>query len=385
MHIEALALRWSFSLFNVRIPHMKYLFILGNNPELSRAEILSVITVKKILGQDRNFLAVEANKFDCQEIARQLGGTIKIAQILGEHPEAGPVLGAAAAATGKFKFGFSFYNQAPSNIGMKIKGQLKEQGISARLVTSREPALSAVIIKKEKCQDFIVVPGFFALTCAVQDFEAFSKRDFGRPASDSLSGMLPPKVARMMVNLAEVPTEGILLDPFCGSGTVLSEALDLGITNLIGTDSSNKAVEDTEENLDWLAGELSLKDYDLKIEQLDARKLSREIKADSINAIVTEPYLGQPIKGNESEGTIRKIISELEDLYLKSFGEFFKIMATGSRAVVVIPEWHINGRIMKMNIFPQIERLGFKRLDEGDLIYKRENQKVWRNITVWEK
>lgn len=364
---------------------MKYLFILGNNPELSKTEILSVLTIKKILGQSDRFLAVESEKFDCGKIMEKLGGTIKIGLILGEHPESEPVIGAASSSEGKFKFGFSFYGQKPSNIGMKIKGLIKEQGLNARLVTSREPALSAVIIKKEKCQDFIVVPGFFAMTCAVQDFEAFSKRDFGRPASDSLSGMLPPKVARMMVNISQIPDAGILLDPFCGSGTVLAEALDLGITNLIGTDLSPKAVKDSKENLIWLAKESRIKDYELKIDLLDVRKLGREIKIESIDAIVTEPYLGKPMKGNENEGTVRKIVEELEDLYLKSFEEFYKILKSGSRAIVVVPEWHIGNKVIKMNIFPQVERFGFKRLDEGNLIYKREKQKVWRNITVWEK
>lgn len=363
---------------------MKYLFILGNNPELSRAEILSVIKAKKILGQNKNFLALEAEKINCEKIMKQLGGTIKIGLILGEHPEAEPVLDTASSAAGKFKFGFSFYGSKPSNIGMQIKGLLKERGLSARLVVSREPALSAVIVKKEKCHDFIVVPGFFALTCAVQDFEAFGKRDFGRPASDSFSGMLPPKVARMMVNLASLETDGILLDPFCGSGTILAEALDLGVAGLIGTDLSVKAVNDTKENLAWLAKELKIKN-DFKVDNLDARELSKKIKSNSLDAIVTEPYLGQPMKGNENEGTIRKIIAELEELYLQSFREFHKILKSGSRAVVVIPEWHIGNHIMKMNVFSSIQKLGFKRLDDGDLIYKREGQKVWRNITVWEK
>jgi tRNA G10 N-methylase Trm11 len=364
---------------------MKYLFILGNNPELSIAEILNVINVKKILGQSREFLAVESDKFDCIKICKRLGGTIKIGIILGDHPEAGPVLGSASSVEGKFKYGFSFYGQTQSNIGMKIKKQLKEQDISSRFVTSREPALSAVIVKKEKCHDFLVVPGFFALTCAVQDFEAFGKRDFGRPASDSLSGMLPPKVARMMINISGINAEHTLLDPFCGSGTVLAEALDLGITNLIGTDLSEKAIKDSETNLAWLAGELRITNYELRIEVANVKELSKRIKLETINAIVTEPYLGKPIRGNEDDMTIKKIIRELEELYIYAFAEFKKVLTPGGRIVIIIPEWHVNKKVLKMNIFPRVEQMGFTRLDDGDLMYKRENQKVWRNITVWEK
>ena len=362
---------------------MKYIFILGNNPELSKVEIISVINPQKIIGQSRHFLVVESKTLDCQKLIKQLGGTIKIGIILGRHPEPGPVIGSATSSEKKFKFGFSFYEQKPSNIGMKIKGLLKEQGINARLVSSKEPALSAVIIKKEKCMDFIVAPDFFAMTCAVQDFEGFNKRDFDRPASDSLSGMLPPKLAKMMLNISAIPKNGVLLDPFCGSGTILAEALDLGIINLIGTDLSIKAIKDTQENLNWLVKELQVKPQQLIIKQLDAQQLSQQFKHDSIDAIVSEPYLGKPIKGNEKDATIRKIVDELELLYLKSFEQFYKILKPGARAVIVIPEWHLEQTMIKMNIFKQIEKIGFTRLDEGNLIYKREKQKVWRNITVW--
>ena len=84
-----------------------------------------------------------------------------------------------------------------------------------------------------------------AQTEAVQPFEQFSARDFGRPGRDDLSGMLPPKLAIIMINLAQTPLNSILLDPFCGSGTILSEAVLLGYTNLIGTDISEKAIADS--------------------------------------------------------------------------------------------------------------------------------------------
>jgi tRNA G10 N-methylase Trm11 len=364
---------------------MKYLFILGNNPELSKAEILSVIDAKKIIAESAKILAVETDKLNCKNLMLQLGGTIKIAKIIGDQPKIEPILEIAETVSGKFKFGFSFYDVKPSNIGMQIKGKLKEKGISSRLVTSKEPTLSAVIITKEKCHDFIVTAGFFAQTCAVQDFQAFGQRDFGRPASDALSGMLPPKVARMMVNLSGADPEKVLLDPFCGSGTVLAEALSLGYTKLVGTDLSEKAIEDSKINLDWLITELKINDYNLKIELADAKNLSQKFEGNSIGAIVSEPYLGNPIKGNENENTLKRIVIELEELYLQSFKEFQKILRVGGRAVIVIPEWHVGDKILKMDIFAQIEKLGFKRLDNGKLIYKREGQKVWRNITIWEK
>ncbi|MFA5020820.1 MAG: methyltransferase domain-containing protein [Patescibacteria group bacterium] len=366
---------------------MQYLFILGNNPELSRAEIIALLPRAKVITGGEKYLAVEADKFDCFKLMKRLGGTIKIGVVLGKNPDYGPILGAAnsSAVTGKFKFGVSFYGVKKNNFGLKAKKILKERGISARLVESKEDALSAVIVTKEKCQDFIIAPGIFALIAAVQNFVAFGQRDFGRPASDSLSGMLPPKVARMMVNLAGLADDEVLLDPFCGSGTILAEALDLGFTNLIGADLSAKAVSDTKKNLAWLAGKLNLKNCNLKIEQLNVKQLTEKIPNETINAIVTEPFLGQPMRGNEREETVKKIINELEKLYSESFAQFHQALKAGGHVVIVIPEWHIGGRVMKMDIFSAIERLGFKRLDRDNLIYKREGQKVWRKITIWEK
>jgi hypothetical protein len=38
---------------------------------------------------------------------------------------------------------------------------------------------------------------------ALQDFESYSKRDYGRPARDPRTGSLPPKLAQILINLAE--------------------------------------------------------------------------------------------------------------------------------------------------------------------------------------
>lgn len=126
--------------------------------------------------------------------------------------------------------------------------------------------------------------------------DEWSDRDYGKPAGDKFSGMMPPKLARMMVNIVlgenrkskvrsqncnsklkigyfgiehslkiencpEGPelVEGqiddlndlVVFDPFCGSGNILMEALLLGC-EVIGSDISEKAVEDTRANLHWL-------------------------------------------------------------------------------------------------------------------------------------
>ncbi|MFA5047414.1 MAG: DNA methyltransferase [Patescibacteria group bacterium] len=365
---------------------MKYVFILGKNPELSTAEIVAVLPQVKIITQKPEYLVIDGPKIDGSETINRLGGTIKIGIFLSQCPDIGPVLGVADSLVGqRFIFGFSFYGQRTSNWGLAIKKILKEKGISSRLVTSSEPALSSVIVTKEKCHDFLISPDFFAQTIAVQDFADYSHRDFDRPSSDAVSGMLPPKAAKMMINLSGAKADQIILDPFCGSGTILSEAIVLGFNNLVGCDLSPKAVIDTKDNLDWLRQEISSLRADAQIFIGDASRISEKIKINSIDAIVTEPYLGPPIKGNESSEKIATIIAELGQLYLASIIEFKKVLVKGGRLVMVFPQWHLHNQVFSLGLLSRLTKLGFKRLDRGNLFYKRPEQKVWRQIIILEK
>ncbi|MFA6526489.1 MAG: methyltransferase domain-containing protein [Candidatus Buchananbacteria bacterium] len=365
---------------------MRYIFILGNNPELSKAEILAVLPQAKILSSADKYLVIESDKFDYFKVMRRLGGTIKIGIVLGENPDYGLILGAASssAVKGKFKFGVSFYGIRKSNFGMKAKAILKERGISARLVESKEDALSSVIVTKEKVQDFLIIPDYFGMTVAIQDWKDYSHRDYDRPAADALSGMLPPKAAKMMINLAGLDdNSAVILDPFCGSGTILSEALSMGYSNLIGSDFADKAVSDTKKNIEWLKEELRISNYELRIEKINVLDLAKNISQNSIDAIITEPFLGKPMRGNEKPETVDAIVSELRELYLKAFAQFKLVLKKSGKLVIVIPEWHIGGQIKKLGIENEVSKLGFKRSDEGNLIYRREDQKVWRNIQIW--
>jgi len=370
---------------------MKYIFILGKSRELSLAEIKTIRPDLELVQSGSDFAVFEGSQMACQEVQNRLGGTIKIGAVIGDKLSKSVVLDQILASRGtseggRSNFGFSWHNtQQDRRFGMEIKKELRAQGISSRLVESKEKSLSSVIITKEKCLDFIVTPKFLALTCAVQDFKDYSQRDFGRPKSDAISGMLPPKLAKMMINLSGAKFEDTILDPSCGSGTILSEAMAMGFKNLVGSDISERAVADTMDNLNWLVDKEKIDDCKFEISKLDVAKLSEKIKPKSVNAIITEPYLGPPMKGNEGEPKIIKMIRDLESLYLASFGQFEKALVSGGRVVIVMPEWHLGSEVYGINIADKIEKMKFKRVDEGDLIYKREDQKVWRNIIIYEK
>lgn len=54
-------------------------------------------------------------------------------------------------------------------------------------------------------------------------------------------GKFNPQICRALVNILEIPTHGVLLDPFCGSGTTLVEAAHRGVHG-VGTDLNPLAV-----------------------------------------------------------------------------------------------------------------------------------------------
>lgn len=68
-----------------------------------------------------------------------------------------------------------------------------------------------------------------------------------RPFSSPIS--LDPVLARVMVNLSEVPAGGSVLDPFCGTGGILIEAGLCGV-NVHGLDIQKDMVEGARENLE---------------------------------------------------------------------------------------------------------------------------------------
>ncbi|MCG2690524.1 methyltransferase domain-containing protein [Candidatus Parcubacteria bacterium] len=418
---------------------MKYFFVLGTNPTLSIAELSAVFGLNNKNTEcptgrlaSENVFLIESNKaIDGSALIKKIGGTIKIGIINQEALQFGGQAGIKdydgiknnitemlkdEQPEGKFKFGISYYGKAKFNIkplAMEIKNYLRERGISCRWVTSREPTLSSVVVEQNKLIgkgiEIVLIESegevLIGRTLAVQPFKELSFRDYGRPARDDYSGMLPPKLAQIIINLAALPPlrmgvrgdlfaapegEVSLLDPFCGSGTILTEAMLMGCKNLIGSDISAKAIDDTKKNIEWIIKnyELGIRNYELL--NINAAELSKHIKPNSIDTIATEPYLG-PQRGAHD---INKTIKELENLYGKTLAEFKKVLKKDGRVVMTWPIFRITHNAQRItpdlsgfkiiNPIPEYLRNDkkIKLTDRSTIIYGRERQKIWREITV---
>lgn len=405
---------------------MQYFFVLGRHPELSKAEIHSV------LSHDRNeydvrvahgvVLIVDAEKpLDFSVLARRLGGVTKMGEVIHEIPIAGSRMDAISQYLGtldadavfapgrngsRTEFGFSVYSLTSDTVpyrtakhlereGIRLKKRLKEtRGHAIRFVTSRHHDLSSVVIGENHlletggdlcfflAEETVVV----GRTRAIQPYAEYSARDYGRPERDARSGMLPPKLAQMMVNLAGAPRDATVLDPFCGSGTIPQEALLLGYSHVIASDISAAAVRDTKANLLWLGGE-----FDVAVEPRvfvsDARDLGDHLRPASVDAIVTEPYLGPPLTGRESRENLERNARELSALYSGALRVFARLVKPGGRLVMVVPAF----RVREGEIHLALSWGGFRSvhfpdwIDTRKFFYGRDDQHLLRNIIVKER
>lgn len=392
---------------------MDYAFILGTHPAWSVAEIAAVLGEQGLFWQDERILIKKDAEIVADSLIKRLGGVLKIGQIEAFVPIDTPFpklakqcsqLLAEKAARGEGKLIFGLSDQgvggrfAADRLGLNIKKELKALDISSRLVTSRERELSSVVVGQNKLltkgaeliffrhqQDLFIVR-----TLAIQPFKDLSRRDFGRPARDDHSGMLPPKLAQILINCAsQQGYQGLLLDPFCGSGTIITEAMLMGYQNLMGTDLSERAVKDSRVNAEWIR-ELYGLEIRPKFHIKNATRLDQFLKPKSVDTIVTEPYLG-PQRGLND---IEAVKDELQALYAQALNNFYQILKPGGRVTMVWPVFFgkefIKPSLDKWKIVSAVpekfKQLPWVKLTYRDtLLYHREGQRVWRELIILEK
>lgn len=369
---------------------MKLLFKLGHQPKLSQAEIEAVLHTDKIsftiLDTKNGYLSVETKQpVDEASMITKLGGTIAIHTFVSGAEN---VIDSAAeyleTLDGKIQFSIEGKDK---KIGLSIKKELKSRGRSVRYI---EPKNTATIIHNnlvQKKSNLVIFNKELYVTTGVQNIEEFSKRDYGRPNWDEKSGMLPPKLARMMINLSGVKKHGALLDAFCGSGTLLLEGLSLGVKTIVGTDLSEKAIQDSKANIKWFLDSVqNPNDFNITVGVRDVRKLIKQFahKEQKFDAIVTEPYMGIALKGDEPPNFLKKQTIELADLYRDAFRSFEKVLKPDGTIIFIIPKFKTENTWIVIKCLDAITNVGFKQIpfseEDETLMYHRPGQYVGREI-----
>lgn len=396
------------------------IFILGREPELSVAELERVAAG---IGGSVTVLSTDAALLAHPEplperFLDRLGGSIKHVDVIDRWPIVTNVVQTMIDhLTGEWalqyfpghdriEFGLSLYGAskteraAATRQGLRLKKALVTSDRPVRLITSRDPQLSAVLVQKNhlltRGKEFVGVVSakelIIGTTSAVQDFESYSLRDFGRPAANAKSGMLPPKLAQMMLNIAGVQPDDVVLDPFCGSGTVLQEASFMGIKKIFGSDLESRAVRESQDNIRWFLQQFPRVHSDIEITLRDARQVTA-----SADVIVTEPYLGKPLRGHEPSDWLHQQAKDLQVLYLRCFEHWKSILHPGARVVMIWPEFMFGDEPINVDIELAVSNLGFYQepllssaaaeklrvINPGVLTYARQDARVRRQIRRW--
>ena len=393
---------------------MKHLAVLGRQPELSLAELISLYgnSVRKIAPNLAVFDYPDASNAPATSLAplssattpssvspapltiSRLGGTLKLARLLDEPP----LDYLENLPEGKITLGVSDYSKNASkrtarSSAMKLKSALKRHGRSVRVLENTDATLSTAtshhnqLSEKKNHIELILVDHETYVLTGVQNITAYAHRDRIRPARDAKVGMLPPKLAQILLNLCGPLPEGArLLDPFCGTGVVLQEALLMGYTPY-GTDLSPRMVEFTKRNLAWLTDHASGAG-NILITQGDATEYKW---TPPISAVACETYLGPPMSNPPAEIKLKEAKQECGAIILGFLKNLAPQIAKNTPVVAAIPAWlRPDGSYSRLNLLDELDALGynvikFDFLGDKPLLYNREGQVVAREIIVLRK
>ncbi|WP_321508304.1 methyltransferase domain-containing protein [uncultured Methanoregula sp.] len=172
-------------------------------------------------------------------------------------------------------------------------------------VSLKDPEVEyRAILSEDRCYFGRVL---FTIDRSAYDERNPGKRDFFHP------GVMMPRMARTLVNLACVRPSDILLDPFCGTGGILIEAGLVGARS-IGSDFDPMMVVGCRRNI-----------QDPELLLADATRLP--FGSHSIDSIVTDLPYGQSV-------CIKKT-DTMDRLYADALDEICRILKPGRRAVIV--------------------------------------------------
>ncbi|MEW6505936.1 MAG: DNA methyltransferase [Chloroflexota bacterium] len=384
-----------------------YVFVLGKNWKLSLAELVSFFEARNIklrfFNLSKSFSTANIEKSLNTSTVNELGGTLKIGKIVSQVPTGivkdaflrgkkeakldletslpkGNTAGDLFLCQRKCVFGvslyfddsqfFRVYGNIHRFVGSHFKNELAAHGVRARFMgfprNRKLPQLTNVeVLKKRLVAESAEIlfcigaeDSFLAKTVAAHDPFEFQKRDVGRPVQRKIFS-IPPRLAKILVNLSMCQRGKVFLDPFCGVGTILQEALLAGAC-VIGVDVNPWCVEASRTNLDWLEDEYKLADASCEVLQGDACNLN-QIHDNTVDCIATEPDLGPALRDVPTESYARRIVVKLKPLYSGFLSEAHRTLSEGGRLALVSPYIRTHGKgFVAMDVEGMAKAVGFR-------------------------
>lgn len=433
------------------------LLILGRQPALGVAELESLYGSDKVRPVGNESALVQV--MPCSVDFARLGGALKLCKILTAlettkwkdiekflvqvAPGHSKTMPEGKMHLGLSALGFSDKPDRLLALGLTIKKAINKQtGRTVRLAPNKSLELSTAQVLHNKLAtengwELVFVRDgektIIGQTLFIQDIASYALRDRGRPKRDARIGMLPPKLAQIIINLASGTDESLsidvdqssnvclsnaentelrerraertILDPFCGTGVLLQEAALMGY-GIHGSDFDQRMVAYANTNvIEWLPstfadalnsaraitqGDATNMKWKKTKRLLDAGKETDDttMTPTTINFVASETYLGRPFTGKPSPEIVSKTTSEVNVILTKFLQNIHDQITVGTRLCLAVPAWQISpGTFRHLPLVDQIERLGYNRIRfehvrDDKLLYYRKDQIVARELLV---
>lgn len=374
---------------------MKYFFVLGRNIKLSLMEIISYAerennTVLSYTLNKNSAIIDFSNPLQKNAISK-LGGVISIGQILcsGKFNEIiEKIEKEEIYFQKKNNFSYAILDFAGKEYSDKISEYMKKRFKSERLKASEKKARREINIQGgEKIlgiysgsvsdeQYFVFMQNkefFFGRIIEKCDYKEIEKRDMKKPVRrEELS--ISPRLAKIMINFSQVKENQSLLDPFCGVGIILQEALLQNI-NVRGIDKDANAISGAKKNFEWFG----FKKEKFNLIVGDSKKI--DLKQSEV--LVTEPDFGETLKKNPSLEEANQMISSFERLMISVLNNIKK--KVNKKIVFTAPLINIGRKRISCNIENILKKTGLKLAKDFPLQEFRESQIVGREIYLLER
>jgi tRNA G10 N-methylase Trm11 len=222
---------------------------------------------------------------------------------------------------------------------------------------------------------------YIGRTLGAVDPYYFKFLDESRPSRVFTHGTAP-RLAKILVNLLK-RKGGIIVDPFCGSGTILLELLRQGY-DVIGIDNDPTLLEASKKNILHLAKNTSIKsNYTLINESSEYAKFRA-------NGAVFEPFMGPFLKNIPSVKIAKKISNNLNILYENVFRNLYDNLSKASEVICILPSIPSTKEVIKLDfdLFfkDKFKISNSKLLAANPIVYEsRTGNKLKRRIFILEK
>lgn len=380
-----------------------YLLILGRHPELSRAELRGKCE-EVFYDAEKNLLLAGNLQFtnprdlpraEEQLFLDQLGGTIRMAEVVGEFFDKTKLQKAIwdrITKAEKFKCGFTVFGGGKTLLSDLIFST-KDHFDKIRVENYQQQNLSSGQIFQrrilQKGHEFVVWKRdnsyLLCETVANQNLRNYELRDRKKDFRDAKMGMLPPKLAQILLNFA---TEGqaqdmTVLDPFCGSGTVNIEAAISGFPTQ-GSDLNERFVGKAAENFAQMAEKFRYEVETGKFRTQNANRCLEDLKVPVV--IATEGWLGENFEARPDRETIHKNAGEVLDLWRQVLSHAAEHKM--ARLALCLPAWNRAGSKQSISekLLLHAKRLGYEPVlfpsGKPSTYYERENAFVAREVCV---